>query len=150
MRKSFIYALLLTAALLLPKSDVELGKMKPVETVSLRNRDGLVIVETDTEDVGMGITLEEALENLRKTTAGRIYLDTAAFLLLDPEMTDQAEMLRGNLKGSVRLCECSGEVDVKEAGEYLRCHSPKVELKDWKKGMRLQILETENGRMKLS
>ncbi len=61
MRKSFIYALLLTAALLLPKSDVELGKMKPVETVSLRNRDGLVMIETDTEDVGMGITLEAAL-----------------------------------------------------------------------------------------
>lgn len=150
MRKGMIYALILTAALLIPSKNVELAKIKPVETVSIRYQDGFVIIETDTEDVGIGKTLEEAIEDLKTTTAGTIYMDTACFLLVGQDAEDMVSELKSYLKGNVRLCKIEEEVDIKQAGEYLRVHTPEVRLKDWQKGAKLQTLETGKERMKLA
>lgn len=149
MRKGLIYGALLAAALAVPTDAVELGKIKPVETVSIRMLEGNVIVETDTEDSGIGATIEDALQDLRETTAGAIYLDTAEYLIVDQECLDQLPALSRVVKPNVRICERRGDVDVKEAGVFLREHSPKMRLKNWKQGEKLQVLEGENGRMKL-
>lgn len=148
MRKGFIYAGLLAAALLCPTNHVELAKMRPVETVSIRMVDGTVIIETDTEDAGTGSTVEEAMKDLADTTAGRIYLDTANYLLVTPEACGQLSVIARQMKRNVRMCEQKGDVDLKKAGEFLQVHSPNVKLKCWQKGEELQILKEENGRLK--
>ena len=149
MRKGIIYGALLTAALLVPSNDVELGKMKSVETVSIRCEKGFVVVETDTEDMGSGETLTEALKDLEETTPGRIYLDTAQYLLIGGEAEGMVSQLKVMLKEGTRLCKREGEVDMKTVGEYLRHHTPEMKLKNWKQGDRLQVLTAENGRLKL-
>ena len=150
MRKGIIYGMLLTAALLVPTNDVELGKMKPVETVSVRMQEERVIVETDTEDTGIGTTIEEALRDLRETTAGTIYLDTAEYLIIDEECKELLPVLLHVVKPNARICERRGDVDVKLVGEFLREHTPEMRLKNWKTGEKLQVLEGKNGRMKLT
>lgn len=137
------------AAILVPTSDVELGELKPVETISLRYCDEMLVIETDTEDIGTGNTVEEAVKSLHESTAGRIFLDTAEFLVVEREAVNQIERLRPRLKGNVSVCERKGEVDVTKVGEYLRAHNPSVKLKQWEKHVSLQVLEVENGRMKL-
>lgn len=149
MRKGILYGVLLAAALLAPTDDVELGKMKPVETVSIRTQEGRVLIETDTEDMGSGETLKEALKDLEKTTPGRIYLDTAQYLLIEEEAEGMVPELEAMLKDGTRLCKREGEVDMKTVGEYLRQHTPEMKLKNWKQGDRLQVLTAENGRLKL-
>lgn len=149
MRKGWIYGALLTAALLIPRNDVELAKIKPVEVVSIRFRDDVLMVETDTEDVGVGLTVEDAIKDMEETAAGRIYLDTAKYLLVEENATSEIPEMCGLLKGSVLVCERKGDLDLRAAGEYLGVHTPKMKLKSWEKGKRLQILESENDRMKL-
>lgn len=149
MRKVLIYGALLAAALVIPTNDVELGKMKPVETVSIRMQEGKVFVETDTEDSGVGSTLEEALQDLKETTAGVIYLDTADYLIVDQKCQEQMAVLLNTLKPNMRICLRSGDVDMKTVSEFLREHTPEMKLKNWKPGEKMQVLEGENGRMKL-
>ena len=150
MRKGLIYGILLVVALIIPTNDVELGKMKPVETVSVRKEEGNVIVETDTEDSGIGMTLEDALRDLKETTAGSIYLDTATYLIIDQDCQELIPKLYHFLKPNVRVCSRQGDVDIKTVGEFLGEHTPEMKLKDWKAGEKLQVLEGENGRMKLT
>lgn len=149
MRKGILYGVLLAAALLAPTDDVKLGKMKPVETVSIRTQEGRVLIETDTEDMGSGETFKEALKDLEKTTPGRIYLDTAQYLLIGEEAEGMVPELEAMLKDGTRLCKREGEVDMKTVGEYLRQHTPEMKLKNWKQGDRLEVLTAENGRLKL-
>jgi len=148
-RKGILYGVLLAAALLAPTDDVKLGKMKPVETVSIRTQEGRVLIETDTEDMGSGETFKEALKDLEKTTPGRIYLDTAQYLLIGEEAEGMVPELEAMLKDGTRLCKREGEVDMKTVGEYLRQHTPEMKLKNWKQGDRLEVLTAENGRLKL-
>jgi len=148
-RKGILYGVLLAAALLAPTDDVKLGKMKPVETVSIRTQEGRVLIETDREDMGSGETFKEALKDLEKTTPGRIYLDTAQYLLIGEEAEGMVPELEAMLKDGTRLCKREGEVDMKTVGEYLRQHTPEMKLKNWKQGDRLEVLTAENGRLKL-
>jgi len=148
-RKGILYGVLLAAALLAPTDDVKLGKMKPVETVSIRTQEGRVLIETDTEDMGSGETFKEALKDLEKTTPGRINLDTAQYLLRGGEAEGMVPELEAMLKDGTRLCKREGEVDMKTVGEYLRQHTPEMKLKNWKQGDRLEVLTAENGRLKL-
>ena len=149
MRRGLVYALLLAAALLIPSEGVELGKMIPVETLYIQYKEGQIILQTDTEDVGTGATAQEAMADLEQTTAGRIFPDTTVFLLVDENAKYYIEAIEPYLKGNVRLCELNGDADLKAVGEYLHAHHPKMKLKQWRKGMQLQALETENGRMKI-
>ena len=149
MRKGLIYGMLFVAALLLPNNAVELGKIIPVETVSVSCRDGLFLIETDTEDLGIGPTLDSALQNLKDTAAGRIYLDTAEYLIAEQNAMEALGPLVRELKGNVRLCERQGDVDMKTVGQFLREHTPEVKLKCWEMGDLLQVLKGENGQIKL-
>ena len=109
-----------------------------------------MIVETNTEDTGIGTTIEEALRDLRETTAGSIYLDTAEYLIIDEECKELLPVLLHVVKPNARICERRGDVDVKLVGEFLREHTPERRLKNWKTGEKLQVLEGKNGRMKLT
>lgn len=149
MRKGLIYSILLASALLIPREDVELAKIKPVETVSIRYEDERIVIETDTEDTGMGSTTDDAIKDLMETADGRVYLDTAKYLLVGADAEVEIPKLSGMLKGSVRICERKGEIDVVTVGEYLRAHKPDMRLKDWREGEQLQVLESENERMKI-
>ena len=149
MRKGLVYGILLSAALLIPTNHVELAKMRPVETVRIRNQDEWIVIETDTEDTGRGSTLEEAVKDLRDTAAGRVYVDTAQYLIVEEAAESQIGKLKELLKPGVRVCIEKGEIDMQTVGEYLRAHSPEMKLKNWQTGSKLQVLEGENGRLKL-
>lgn len=149
MKKSILYAAILAAATAVPNRHVELGKLKPVETISIGYQENYLIIETDTGDIGIGSGVTEALKDLKETTAGTIYLDTAEYLIVENEAREQIEKLRPWLKRNVRICEKDGQLDITKVSEYLRAHRPEVTLKQWEKHISLQVLETENGRMKL-
>lgn len=149
MKKTVLYGALLAAALMIPTEAAELGKMKPVETVCVRLEADTITIETDTEDIGRGATVLEALENLKDTTAGTIYLDTAEYLLVMGGAEQQLPELSKYLKMSVRICKAEGDIPVKDTAAFLSAHRPAVKLKQWQKGIKLQVLKAENGRLKL-
>ena len=147
--KRMIYGALVAAALLIPTTPQELGKLKPVEVVKLNKEEGMIRIETDTGDSGLGETVELALRELKETTPGTIYLDTAEYVLLSKQGEELLHQLSPHLKASVRICYWEGEIDLKETTAFLDAHKPRNEMKHYKAGMPLQTLSSENGVLKL-
>lgn len=142
MKRTVIYVLLLAGALACTSDDVELSKMKPIETIGVRRQDGCVVIETDTEDMGFGRTVEEAIEDLKETATGWICMDTTKYLLIAPEAREDALALKGMLKGNVRVCGYNGRVDMRTIGAYLSSHRPNVLLKSFEKYTEISEIKT--------
>ena len=150
MRRSIIYVALLAGALLVPTADTELGKMKPVETLSIQHSNGQITLSTDADDFGTGESVAQAVQDLQETTSGMVFLDTTDYLLVGENATSYIRDLAPYIKRSAQVCEIGADVVPKDAGEYLRSHKPETKLKQWKEGIRLQKLVCEHGRLKLS
>jgi len=142
MKRILCYIAILAVVLALPVEKADVGKLRPVQAVAVYKKNDCVIIETDTEDMGIGRDAAAALQNLKETASGIIYLDTARYLLLKKDAENAVEDLRGALKRSVELCEISAKPDIQKAAKYLRVHGELPKLKDWKKGMELPVLST--------
>jgi len=89
LKRILIYCLLLIAVVLIPVERLDVGKLEPVQAVWAYRENGIIVLETDTEDKGSGETVEEALKDLEANCLGIIYLDTAQFLLVSEDLQEQ-------------------------------------------------------------
>ena len=112
--------------LLLGGGGTDIGRLRPVELVQLYERNGLLFLETDTGDLGWGMTVGQAAEKLKETAAGQIYLDTADFLVLEEGMDVYLPVLSGYLKRRTGITYGPEEMDLEETAAYLRVHRPSV------------------------
>ena len=149
MKRILIYILALTAALAVPLQGTDVGKLQPVGVVQLYKEDGRIVIVTDTGDSGVGERAAEAFADLKDTTAGIVFLDTADYLLLSADATDSLPELSAYLKPNVRVCLAENTVDPVRAAEYLNVHRPPVKLRECKDTNNLPKLVQENGRLKL-
>ena len=76
MKRWLLYIVLFAAAIIIPVNGTDVGKLHPVQAVSVGYQDGQVVLKTDTGEMGIGETPELALENLKQTAPAIIYLDT--------------------------------------------------------------------------
>ena len=126
--------------LLLADRGTDIGGLRPVELVQLREWNGLLILETDTGDRGWGLTIDQAVAKLKETTPGQIYLDTADFLLLGQGMERYLPQLTEYLKKKTRIAY--GEnVDLKDAAAYLQVHKPSESVANGRKPLEKLVLE---------
>lgn len=130
MRK-ILYGIIIALLFLAPVEGADVAKLLPIEAVAVYVDEGMVVLETDTEDVGRGLTAKEALEDLKKTTSAIVYLDTAKYLLLSGEALREVSELRNWLKPSVRVCVCDAAGKVKASVKYLDVHGNLPKLGDW-------------------
>ena len=118
-----LYSLAL-ALLLLGRGGTDIGQLQPVEVVQLYEKNGLLILKTDTGDMGWGLTVDEAVRKLKETTPGQIYLDTADYLLIEEGVEASIPALRPYLKRRTTMAFGPEGVDLQETAEYLRVHRP--------------------------
>ena len=149
MKRITLYMLLLVAALIAPVEKMDVAQLRPVEVVCLQRQDDQVILQTDTEDIGIGTDAMQALEELKRTSPAKIYLDTADYLLIGEGAEVDVEDLRQVLKPTVRVCLIRQNISLEDVGKFLQIHGNVPKLKQWKKGMELPILDSENDRLKL-
>lgn len=142
MKRIVIYIVILAAVVAAPVKQQNIGKMKPIRVVSVHKENDWIIIETDTEDIGMGGTVKQALQNLKDTADGIIYMDTAEYLLLSKDALETVEELRKELKPSVRLCVATKMEDLSETAKYLDVQGGLPKLKNWKNGRELPVLST--------
>ena len=140
MKRMLLYICLLTAVVVIPVEPMNVGEMIPVQVVALSKENGWTVIETDTGDRGIGGTAKQALRNLKDRASGKIYLDTAEYLLLEKGTADAVEELRNELRQAVQLCEIAKPVDLSQAGKYLKVHGKLPKLKEWKKGAELPVI----------
>ena len=147
MKRILLYAGILLALLVVPVERLDVAKLRPVQVVSVYKEDQRIVIETDTGDYGIGMTAEQALENMEDTTPGVIYLDTARFLLLRKGAEDAVEELRNTLKPNTHLCYAEEGIDITETGKFLSAHGDLSKLKAWKNGQDLPVLSTFRKRL---
>lgn len=146
MKRSIIYIVICILTLLIPVERMDIAKLRPVQTVLLQKQGDIVVISTDTQDIGQGTTALQALENMKETASGVIYLDTAEYLLISENAVDQVQQLRSHLKESVTLYQCEVAIDTKEVSRYLDIHGKGPKLKAWKAGDSLPLLKETGGR----
>ena len=132
--------------LLLGGRGTDIGRLRPVEVVRLYERSGILVLDTDTGDAGWGLTVEQAVNKLKETTVGEIYLDTADFLLIEG-LGDYLPALRPYLKKKTGVVYATEKMDLKAAAEYLQDHHPSGTVENFQKPG--EILSFEGGKILL-
>ena len=147
MKKLLLYILLLGAAVILPVEGTDVGKLLPVELVQLDKIGETVVISTDVGATGTGETVEAAIHDMKSTTAGIVFLDTADYLLVTESAMEEVESIKEHLKPSVRVCIQHVEMNLKDAAAYLSVHKPGHSLRSYQGAQSLQILSEEDGRV---
>lgn len=148
--RGFCYVGLILGMLLIPVERNDVGKLRPVEAISIYKDVDEITIETDTEDMGTGKTIEEALKNLVDTTAGIIYIDTAEYLLIEAEEVSIIEQMSPYVKRSVKVCAMEGHLKPEEAAVYLQSHPINTTLKTAERGKDPPVLAKEAGKLTIS
>lgn len=152
MRK-IAYLLILTLSFVggatLNRTDI--GSLKPIEAIRISKNDARFTIETDTGDFGAGETLLEAVSHLSKTSAGYVYLDTAAFVIAEENVLEDLVQLRNVLrKGSYLLVE-NGWANISDVASFLKAHQTDMTFRDYLAGERdYPILSCANGRYEIA
>jgi len=153
MRRWLLYGIAFTAALLLdlsPFRGTDVGKLLPVETVRICRENGEIRLQTDTGDTGKGTDINEALLDLKATTAGNVFLETADYLLVKPGCEEMLGELADILRPSCGVCVEVGEAELEKVAKFFAAHEPQVTLQKWRSGnAHLPMLMVKEGRMEL-
>ena len=119
--KKLLYVCIVALSMLAPVKRLDIAKLLPVESVAVIRQGDMVILKTDTGDVGSGSEATNALADLRKNATQVIYLDTARYLLVGDGADSDATELRQYLKRNVDQKVYAGG-DVREETRYLDAH----------------------------
>ena len=140
MKRTIGYIAILAALFAAPVEQMEVGKLIPVQAISIYRENDYYVLETNTGNKGTGDTLELALENMKDTASGTIYLDTAQYLLFTDGAKEAPVMLRQKLKRNVRMAELEAPVEMDGVAQFLDAHGKLPKLKNWKTGAELPVL----------
>ena len=113
-----------------PFAGTDIASLSPAEAVWLEESDGYVHIETDSEETGIGKTLLEALENMKQTASGVVFLDTADYVIVKQGSEALLSQAADVLRPSCSVCVADSMPDLAEAAEYLGVHEPAVKLKN--------------------
>lgn len=130
MKQWLWFPVLLAAACLLsrlPHPAVDVGELEPVGIVLVAFSDGAYHLRTDTGAHGTGASVTEAAESMTKAAPERVFLETAEYVLLTPDVPVAEELYR-IFRPACRVCLTDGNVDLQQALDYLKAHPPETTL----------------------
>ena len=130
MKKWLVFAAAVTAVAILsrrPHPARDVARLEPVQAVYIYQKNGTLCIETDTGAAGSGNSLTEAAADLKASASGEIFLDTAEFLLIDPEVTITADF-HTLLRPTCGVTFTHATPDLQAAADYLTIHQPFVTL----------------------
>lgn len=147
----YLAGLLIVAAFgELPFSGTDVAELQPVEVIRVWSGHGLVGVETDTGDQGLGMDVASAIEDLKASTAGQVFLETAEHLIVTREALPLLSELADYMRPACTICLEAGETDLEEAAAFLEAHEPELKFRDFTAGEKtIPTLLTLEGRMRL-
>lgn len=146
------WALLLGALFLLTpnRSGTDVAKLRPVQALWMTTENGLVILSTDSGDVGIGTNFASALQDMEKSAASQIFYSTTEYLLLTGDALGQIHQAAEYLRLSCVVCLTEGEPVMNQAAQFLEQHHAQTTLQQYRAdGRTLPLLRTEEGRMTL-
>lgn len=138
MKRWLAYGAILLAVVLLVKDEdrpgMDVAKLEPARIISVEEKMGGVLLQTDMGHSGWGRDLNTAISDMESTAAGQVFLDTAEYLLVSPGAVRWMPELSEMLRRSCQICLVDNAPGLKMAAEYLSAHKPGYTLGDWQKG----------------
>lgn len=135
--------------MLSPFQGTDIGKLRPAQWVYLSRQEDTVALETDMGDRGEGADVISALEDLRRSAPGELFLEMADYALISREALEDLPQLRSLLRSGVEVCLTEEKPDETTAA-YLRAHNPGLTLRGFFSGEgELPVLDAEEGRWML-
>lgn len=127
-----------------PKTD--LGSLRPVRLVQATSSGPMVHLWTDTGLYGEGVDFSAAIQDLRNTAPGQVYLETADYLLVTPVTVKLLPELRQVLRPGTEVALIASIVDGEKAAEFLSAHPGGVPLRSAREHTVLPRLITKGER----
>ena len=121
---------------LLPFNGTDVGKLHPVEVLAISAEAEMIVIETDTGLRGMGKTMEKTIENLKITSAGEIFLETANYVLVKKDCVYLLDGLFHLLRPACQIYVYQGDGKWDNVSEYLESHPSCVTLLNYRQGMK--------------
>lgn len=129
--KKWLYPAALLAAIgilsRLPHPAKDITALKPVRAVALSLDGEQLQIEADTGDSGSGPTLTDAYGDMKSKADGEIFLDTAEFLILSPDVPITADFYE-IFRPTCKLAFSNTQPDLETISDYLAIHTPKTTL----------------------
>lgn len=148
MKRRSAAALLAAVVLWSPVKGTDVGKLLPVELMQISRTETGYVVRTDTENMGEGESLPQALANLRETAQGKIFLETTEYVLLTRETMQCLPDLTEFFRPGTEVYAAPQLEDLEQAAAFLRAHSRQSPLFRLTEGEpELPELQTEEGRI---
>jgi len=146
----FLMIIILLGFLAAPPSENDVGKLEPVELLYIYKEGESIVTQTDTGSEGVGENLFDALQNMKETSTGTIFLETADSLLVTLDTQTLLPELLEYLRPACRVCLANGELELEKTARFLNAHKPQTTLLDVKKGsVYLGTLKQEGERLRL-
>ena len=127
----FLTATLLAVAVLSrrPHPARDVAKLEPVQAVYVYMDGAELSIETDTGARGTGKNLTEAAAVMKDNASAELFLDTAEFLLLDPNVPITGEF-HTLLRPTCKVTFTTAPPDLQAISVYLTIHPPENTLSD--------------------
>lgn len=137
MKKFLFFALALVLLGLtgyMPFGGTDVGKLHPVEALFVGVSEDTINIITDTGVTGTGSTLEEAIADLHMRATGKVFLETANYLLLSPQVQLDAAAFWDFLRPACQIYRCSSAEGLHNVAKYLESHPSQITLLRWRTG----------------
>lgn len=145
MKKIIIYVIVLLIALWIPVNRIDISNLEPIRAIWIDQENGKYVVSTDTEDIGIGDTVEQAVDMMKKGCEKIIYLDTAQYLLVSDNCKEAIGGISRFLKDKVKIGIWDGEGKIAKAATYMQTHRLGTKLKDYILGEKLPAVPDLTG-----
>ncbi len=124
----------------------DVAALQPVELLYVQQMWGEYVVTTDTGQQGRGRTAAQAIQNLKETTSGEIFLGTAEHLLLSVNSRDAVSRFARYLRPDCSVTLVLGEPEPAQAAAFLDTHHPGLTLNDYRAGAQdVPVLDATEG-----
>ena len=128
--KKWLYPMAFLAAAILsrlPHPAVDIARLDPVRAIYLYMDGAELTIETDSGDSGTGADLEAAYAALRTNAHREIFLDTAEYLILDPDVPI-TEAFYELLRPTTQVVCSNKKPNLETISDYLTIHPPEITL----------------------
>ena len=129
MKKWLYPAAFLAVALLarMPHPAVDVARLAPVRSIYIDIDGETLTIETDDHITGSGLDLQEAYQDLTANADREIFLDTAEFLILDPDIPITEEFY-DLIRPTTKVVYAVEPPDLDTISDYLAIHPPRMTL----------------------
>lgn len=144
MKKIIFYVLILLIALWIPVRKMDISNLEPIQAVGIKKTGEQYVITTDTQAMGVGKTIKQAVESMKRECEKIVYLDTAKYLLVSDECTAAVSELSESLKNNVKVAIWDGLEELKKAAQYMQSHRIGVKIDECFVDTKLPVVPVEN------